>query len=289
MTLMLVQEDTMRYWWVLLVIVIQACGIPLAEPTPQLDLLPSTTATPALPTTLPPPIASPATDPQWPVRGTLVELRVISVARDDQPVAEVFVVRCDPTQVRLRVGYDSTMPRSLRAWFAQERPVAMINGGFFNPQFEPTALLISDGVTFGNSYQGFGGMFAVTPDGNVSIRPLRDQPYQDVEVLSQAIQSFPMLVFPGGLAAAPDDNGQKARRSVVALDQQGRLLLIAAPASVFTLTELAQWLVNSDLGIDRALNLDGGSSTGLFVNDGSAQLALDSFGPLPGVLLIERR
>jgi hypothetical protein len=41
--------------------------------------------------------------------------------------------------------------------------------------------------------------------------------------------------------------------------------------------------------VDRALNLDGGSSTGLYLSDGTLQAAIDSFGLLPIVLLVEAK
>ncbi len=103
------------------------------------------------------------------------------------------------------------------------------------------------------------------------------------------MQSFPMLVFPGGASAEINDNGARARRSAIAMDRDGHLLLIVSPTSEFTLRDLAGWLSHSDLAIDRALNLDGGSSTGLFVGAGDAREQIDSFGPLPLVLLVKAK
>ena len=205
----------------------------------------------------------------------------------DRPAIPLTIVRLDPARVRLRVVYAPDRPRGLRTWFEQRRPLAAINGGFFTPEHQATALLISDGVTIGESYEGFGGMLAVTPEGGVDLRALRDQPYDPAEPLAQALQSFPMLVFPGGEPAAIEDDGSRARRSVVALDRTGRLLLLVSPTSDFTLHGLADWLSRSDLDVDRALNLDGGSSTGLYLGDGALHEEIDAFGPLPTVLLVE--
>src|SRR5205085_729180 len=121
-----------------------------------------------------------------------------------------------------------------RDWFEARRPLVAINGSFFTPEYQATALLISDGVVNGASYSGFGGMLSVAPDGGVSLRALRDQPYDPAEPIEQALQSFPMLVFPGGQPAAIEDDGRRARRSVVAIDRAGRLLLLASPTSDFT-------------------------------------------------------
>jgi uncharacterized protein YigE (DUF2233 family) len=205
----------------------------------------------------------------------------------NRAAAPLVVVRIDPAQVRLRVAYAPDRPRALRGWFQERRPLAAINGSFFTKENQPTALLISDGNASGTSYEGFGGMLSVAPDGGVSLRALRDQPYDPAEPIEQALQSFPMLVFPGGQPAAIEDDGRRARRSVVAIDRAGRLLLLASPTSDFTLRGLAGWLAQSDLDVDRALNLDGGSSTGLYLSAGALHEEIDSFGPLPIVLLVE--
>jgi uncharacterized protein YigE (DUF2233 family) len=208
----------------------------------------------------------------------------------DRPPARVLAVRFDPAVVRLRVGYAPGAPQPLSAW-ATANPAALlvINGGFFTPEQRATALVIADGVPSGTSYSGFGGMLAVTEDGTISLRPLRDQPYDPAEPLREAVQSFPMLVFPGGVPAEPEDDGARTRRTAVAFDREGRLLFIVCPGANFTLTELAQWLANGELQAERALNLDGGSSTGMLLRAGATRREVEAFVPLPEVLLIEPR
>ena len=211
------------------------------------------------------------------------------VARPNRAAVPLVIVRLDPAQVRLRVAYAPDRPRGLRGWFEARQPLVAINGSFFTPEYRATALLVSDGVASGASYEAFGGMLSVAPDGGVSLRALSDQPYNPAEPIKQALQSFPMLVFPGGTPATIEDDGRRARRSAVAIDRAGRLLLLVSPTSDFTLRGLADWLSQSDLDVDRALNLDGGSSTGLYMSDGALHEEIDSFGPLPIVLLVEAK
>jgi uncharacterized protein YigE (DUF2233 family) len=279
-------------------------------PLASCDVVTSTTATPAAPPKRPPPTlfptsaardteavtpppdsaAAPPSDTGWLAGTAGLELRRIRVELGEgQPTAPVTILRLDPASVRLRVAYTPEQPRPLRSWFADERPLAAINGGFFREDFQTTALLVSDGATSGASYEGFGGMLSVAPGGEIAIRALRDQPFDPDEALAQAMQSFPMLVFPGGTPAPIEEDGQRARRSAAAIDRSGHLLLLACPTSGFTLRGLAEWLSASDLEIDRALNLDGGSSTGLFVDDGELNEAIDSFGRLPIVLMVEAK
>lgn len=233
---------------------------------------------------------TPESDSGWVAADPGIELRTLQVA-DIVPGAmtPVHVLRLDPAAVRLRVIYDPGAPRPLRSWVMAQRPLAAVNGGFFTADHTATALLVSDGTAHGAPYVGFGGMLATSPDGRIWMQPLRDEPYDPSVPLDQAIQSFPMLVYPGGIAADIAEDGLRARRSVAALDRAGRLLLIVCPTSAFTLHALASWLATSDLEIERALNLDGGSSTGMFVQADGALLQIDSFAALPVVLLVERR
>lgn len=205
----------------------------------------------------------------------------------DRPPVELLIARLDPALVRLRMAYAPDAPQLVSAWVRQTQPLLAVNAGFFDAQYHSTALLISDGVAHGQSYEGFGGMLAVAPDGRVELRPLRDQPYDPAEPLGQALQSFPMLVFPGGQVAPIEDDGEYARRSAVALDRAGRLLVIVCASPSFTLRGLAEWLAASDLAIDRALNLDGGASTGLYLDAGETSVQIDSFERVPAVLLVE--
>jgi uncharacterized protein YigE (DUF2233 family) len=175
---------------------------------------------------------------------------------------------------------------SISDWTQQEHPLALINGGFFDQQYNATALVVSNGKVFGQSYDGFGGMLSVDPRGALSLRSLHQQPYNpNTEQLEQATQSSPILMLDGKRTQFDADASQ-TRRSVVAMDKQGRLLFIVSPNPIFSLDELADELVSSDLSIETALNLDGGSSTGLYVG-GSSPVSIDSLGKLPIVIIVK--
>jgi uncharacterized protein YigE (DUF2233 family) len=278
----------------LLALLLAGCdsSTPAAQLPPPTRVLPTLlpTAAIAMPSAIPPTAPRQTPDSGWLAGANGVELRRLRLPPEQgQPTIPITIVRLDPAQVRLRVAYAPEQPRSIRAWFEERRPILAINGGFFTEDNRATALVISDGASSGASYEGFGGMLAVGQDGGVGLRALSDRPYSPDEALAQAIQSFPMLVFPGGQPAELDDDGRQARRTAVALDRAGRLLLLACPTSAFTLRGMADWLAASDLEIDSALNFDGGSSTGLYLQSGDLGERIDSFGPLPLVLLVEPR
>ena len=104
-------------------------------------------------------------------------------------------------------------------------------------------------------------MLQVDADGGVRVRSLAAEPYQPGEALAQAAQGFPMLIQPDGTLYANED-GKRARRTVVGQDADGRVLVIVAPLGLFTLAEMAAWLRGADFGLVIALNFDGGGSTG---------------------------
>lgn len=201
----------------------------------------------------------------------------------------VNIARFDLHKVHISIGYQPDQPLYLNNWASKTGALAVINGGYFDQQNHPTALLISNGQAYGTTYSGFGGMLAVDAQGNVTLRSLREQPYEAAaEQLQQVTQSSPLLVL-NGLRTQFDANAANQRRSVAAIDKQGRLLLIVSPANAFSLDEMADLLVASDLSLQTALNLDGGASTGLFVKGAGTRenVNVDSFAQLPIVIIIK--
>lgn len=274
--------------FLLLLAVLVSCfpGPPSPSPTPTLR--PSPTPSPT-PTPEPP-------DTGWLTVEEGVEARRILVPLGSGQRERVFLVRLNPERVRFRVLYTPGEGRRVSEWVAWLRsadgdPLLVVNGGYFTPEYRATGLLVSGGRVYGTSYAGFGGMFAILPDGRVEVRWLVARPYHPSEVLVEAVQAFPMLVRPGGVLGFPPDadDGRVARRTVVAQDRDGRILFLVAQDGFFSLHTLARWLLGSDLEIDRALNLDGGQSSGLFLHAERGTIAIDSGVPIPAVIVAERR
>jgi uncharacterized protein YigE (DUF2233 family) len=223
----------------------------------------------------------------WRSVDAAMELRTLRLEAGEVS-GEATAVRFDPKAYSVSVKHDITNAGSIREWFRALKPLAVINGGYFDEAGRPTALVIFDGITRGESYQGFGGMVAINAEGQFELRSLRQQPYDPSESLQQAMQSAPMLIQPGGTISDFEADDERSRRSVIARDSQGRILLLAVNMPTFSLAELARALHDSDLDLDVALNLDGGRSTGLFVNAGDGEATIDSMERVPLVLVVER-
>ena len=199
----------------------------------------------------------------------------------------VTISRFDLHHFQISVGYQPDNPLSLADWEKQIGAVALFNGGYFDEHNRATALVISDGQSYGTSYGNFGGLFAVDTQGNVILRALSRQPYDpDTEQLQQATEASPMLVIDGQRTQF-NANASSSRRTVVALDTEGRLLFIISPGGSFTLDEMADVVSSSDLHIQTALNLDGGASTGMYIKTTNANISLDAVSNLPIVIAIK--
>ena len=273
-----------RVCFVIICVLLMSCSESDRERVDVLPLSPTTGSISPNENQQPPPTAVPTTpaDGDWQRLVDGVEFREIAAG-----VTTVQIVRIDPTVRRMSVAYDAADPGRVSEWALALKPMMVINGGYFDEQGRATALTIYDGVSWGESYAGFGGMLAVDTAGTVSLRSLREQPYSSDETLAQALQSAPMLVLHGEAVPQPNDDGKRSRRSVVASDGEGRIIVLACSWPQFSLTELSVWLVEQPLGIVNALNLDGGSSTGLALDTPDRSFIIDSLVRVPQVLVVE--
>ena len=279
---------TVGLWlWPILVALLTGCGEPLRA-TPSIDFMTPLSPTIAPSITRAPTAAPVPPDTGWRTLAPGIEYRELRVTLDDRS-DRLRLARVDPAQARVRIIYNPDSPRRVSEWLVSTQAQMAINGNYFDPQNRALGLIIGEGGRTGVNYEGFGGMLAIA-EGTVKVRWNVNEPYRPDEALTYAMQNFPMLVLPGGEANTQiDDNERLAPRSVVAQDRSGRLVFVVSPSLTFTLTGLGQWLAASDLDIDTALNLDGGTSTGLMLRDGDQTLGTDSWVNVPSVIVVDGR
>lgn len=255
---------------------------PTATPVPIFTPSPVASSVPTLETT---------PDTGWTLLQPGLERRFIKLYNDqNQHIESLYMWRLDQNYFRLDVAYHES-PRSLESWQRETDALLVVNGGFYrveNEKYFPNGLTIVNGQAVGSSYESFGGMLAITEQG-AELRSLVEQPYGPGEPLLAGLQSFPVLVKPGGQLGFPaqsDDNIQ-ARRTVIGQDWEGRILFIIAPRGYFTLHQLSVYLTESDLDLNIAINLDGGPSTGILV--ANPKEVVGSQTALPVVILVHAR
>ena len=139
-------------------------------------------------------------DTGWQWLPANLEQRIINlVDKEGAHLEQLYLLRLDPKLFKFGVAYHAT-PQSLADWQAETGALVLINGGYYRREGEiaiPTGLTVIDGKAMGQSYGAFAGMLAVTDQGP-ELRWLAQQPYDPGEPLRAALQSFPLLVKPGG-------------------------------------------------------------------------------------------
>jgi hypothetical protein len=275
---------------VLLVIVLGTCGSSIYYISNEPAVISAAITTPVPLPKVPDPVDAVA-EAGWSLLQPGLERRVIPIYNDlDQQVETVHIWRLDQNYLRMDIAYDDT-PKSLETWQRQTNALMVVNGGYYsveNERYFPDGLTIVNGQASGRSFNGFGGMLAID-DSRAEVRWLAQKPYNAYEPLKAALQSFPVLVEPGGELGfgAERENHVSARRTVIGQDKNSRILFIVAPQGYFTLHQLSVFLTASDLNLDIAVNLDGGGSTGILV--ASPPDVIPPTRPVPIVILIYAR
>lgn len=223
---------------------------------------------------------------QWETLALGLERRTYT--SDNNSFGELIALRIDPTHYTFRAHYQAGDPLSLSSWRDNlTGAVAMINANFFDPDYNVLGLLVADGVTYGFPYTDRGGWLSVQ-NGQVSVRSNTVQPYQGEQV-EQMVQAFPMLVLNGESIFTNGQGDRPTRRTVIAQDTQGRIIVMVTPSLGMTLVDLSAYLPTTDMNIVNAFNLDGGGSTMMFINAGSTSYTLHSFDAVPAVLAVYPR
>jgi exopolysaccharide biosynthesis protein len=203
------------------------------------------------------------------VRG--VEYVAIPVKAPDQPGDSIRVARIDPAAVLFRIYYQEGTRKTVQDW-ARERPgaVIIVNANFFRANGHAIGLVrIGDRILSQATDRPGSGYFQVTgevpqistlPDDHIKA----DQPSKHY---IESFEGFPLLIMQGKPVSSSlgYDAAVRAWRTVIAQDDRGRILLIVTAPTELGLPELTNWLCSSGLGIVTALNLDGGSSSQMYI------------------------
>jgi Phosphodiester glycosidase len=205
------------------------------------------------------------------------------------PITRMVALRIDPSLYTFRAHYQPGQAFNATEWTtALPQSVAFVNANFFDQADRALGLLVADGVVYGQSYTDRGGTFLVE-NGQPRIRANLREPYQG-EPLEQAVQAFPMLVLDGFAAFTDNIQDRSTRRTIVAQDSSGRIILLATPVLGLTLRDLSAYLPTTDMNIVTAFNLDGGRSTMMVVHiAGLSETVVSSIDSVPAVLAVYPR
>lgn len=172
-------------------------------------------------------------------------------------------VRHWPTSVVYGGSFEPVPERGKQVsrWLAEdEQAQVAVNCGFYQEagsSYQHMGLLMVNGEGWSELRSRWGGVLIVR-DGQTFIAP---RPERLLAPATLGLQGWPMLVQNGNTVSRLNDE-DLGRRTALGIDAQGRLVWVVANNGV-TLAGFAQRLLDSDLGLVIAVNLDGGASTGL--------------------------
>jgi exopolysaccharide biosynthesis protein len=245
---------------------LSACNLPI-------DILPALRFSPE---------ASSAPESDWRDIADGLQWRRLLPKGDE--LAQLVVVRIDPSLYRFRARYRPGQPTSLADWRALEADASvLVNANFFDSNHEALGLVVSDGVESGIAYRERGGTFLIR-HGAAAVIANRSQDFPANDGIEQAVQGFPLLVENGRQAYFASANGERTRRTLIADDKNGDILILVAPLLGLSLGDLSAYLPTTDLEIETAFNLDGGGSSMIALP--GADYFQPSFDPAPAILAV---
>jgi hypothetical protein len=147
--------------------------------------------------------------------------------------------------------------------------LAAINAGFFTPEGEPLGLLVSKGKAFGswNSSTSIGSaIWHESHSGTSQINRRHETHPSAAKQMREALQSGPMLVDRGHAVGGLESDKISAR-SFIAWDGGARWFIgRTSPCPLITLAATLASGKHCGWTIHRAMNLDGGRSSDLWIS-----------------------
>ncbi|HEY0368308.1 MAG TPA: phosphodiester glycosidase family protein [Chthoniobacterales bacterium] len=192
--------------------------------------------------------------------GRVVEHRHVVARSGAGDEATIDLAIFSAKTATLRVIDNTNANDSLADTMRRDTCIAGVNGGYFDPNYAPVGLMISDGRVIKPLQKArlLSGVVSATKD---NVRVQRAAEFSMKSKPLNARQCGPFLVDQGS-AIAGLNSDRTARRTFVVTLSDGRAAI--GNCSYVTLSELASLLAMPELKIQRAMNLDGGSSSGFW-------------------------
>ena len=189
--------------------------------------------------------------------------------------AQLHLALFELTRKALRIVDQPNESRDdLATVMSKEKCLAGVNGGYFDPDYKPVGLLISGGKLIAPLRKArlLSGVLSVAK-GRVRLQRVSE--FSMKGKITEALQCGPFLVDHGRAVAGLDDS-RNARRTFVAIGGTNEIALgFCSPVSLAQLSRiLVSGKIGGDLKIDRALNLDGGSSSAFWFRDGDEPFSI---------------
>ncbi|WP_235984311.1 phosphodiester glycosidase family protein [Mesorhizobium neociceri] len=244
------------------------------------------------------------------------QVREIPVMAGDREIDRLYLNRFDPAKFGFVAHNEPSGAKDIDQWEAALDPdgacgtVLIVNGSYFGLKGEADTPFISKGDRLGpDEYDAKAGAWVANASGT-QVVDLAGRDWRAVlENAENAMVSYPLLVGEDGRNNVRAKSNWLANRTFIAEDRQGRIIVGSTKDAFFSLDRLANFLLEAELELKTALNLDGGPIAGLSVRSGNyhlkhyarweaqvvdgkvslLQAPLDVAWGMPVVLTVERR
>jgi exopolysaccharide biosynthesis protein len=165
----------------------------------------------------------------------------------------------------------------------------LINGAYFDENYSPTGFLKVDGeIEQENKFDlDKSGVFA-SSDKRLILEDLQGLDFKALNDYDFVMQSYPVLIK-NGQPNISEDSGKEASRTAIGKDQAGNIYIIMALYGDLSLFEFSQILDDLEIDFEEVLNLDGGTSSGVYLNYKGYKELNDSFVSVPnGVIFLTK-
>lgn len=227
----------------------------------------------------------------WRALPSGLQVRTLQAIPSPELPVEAWLVRLDSGRHELRALVPGAggpgdpaapSPRLASLLGPEVGALAVLNASYFDERGRPLGLLVEDGRMLSRANER-GWAWAAISSGRLVLRQAREEVPPGV---TQAVQAGPLLVRAG--AALPSSSPRRARRSFLGSDASGRIVLGATNGSLL-LGELAALLARPEseggAGLVEAINLDGGSSSQLWIAGDEPPLKVGGI-PVPAFVAV---
>ncbi len=202
-----------------------------------------------------------------------------------KPWVHIHVFRIDPRQNQFSIITADKLSQknaSINEYAHYTNALLAINGGFFDPDFNPLGLRISNKIQTSPLKQiSWWGIFYIK--NNQAQLSNIYQFYRNKNI-DFAIQSGPRLIINGKI---PSLKPGTAERTALGITKDNKIIILVTDNASTTTTELAALMKAPPLSCKDALNLDGGNSSQLYVNIGNFKLSVHGFSNISDAVVVK--
>ncbi|MCC5791703.1 MAG: phosphodiester glycosidase family protein [Legionellaceae bacterium] len=200
------------------------------------------------------------------------------------PWSHIHAFKIDPQQYRFQLALANSLDQrnaSVDSLARDTSAAIAFNGGFFDKQYRPLGLRISNGQRINPIKQvSWWGIFYLKHQRAFIASPREYIPSRQLDF---ALQSGPRLIINGRI---PPLKPGRAQRTALGITPQGQVIVVVTDNVALSTSELATLMQSPPLSCRNALNLDGGSSTQLWVNLPDFKLNVHGFSNVSDVVLL---